>query len=98
MWCQFLNEGEDQLLWGWGIKACVLPGTLYNSVTVGYGYLGPYCALESCCHLEMVCSGLKTPALYGIWTPEIDFIRGDRLEGDLTQEMETYFLSKATSG
>lgn len=88
MWYQFLNKGENQLVWGWGIKACGFPGTLDDSVTVGYGYLGPYYTLESCCHLEMVYSGLKTPALCGIWTPEIDFIRGDRLEGDLTQEME----------
>lgn len=65
---------------------------------VGYCYLGLYCALESCRHLGMVYSGLKSPALSGIWTPEIDFIRGDRLEGDLIQEMETLFFSKATPG
>lgn len=80
---------------GCGMKACVYPETLDNLGTVECGYLGSRCILESYCPLEMMFSGLKIPALCGTWTPEVDFIREGRLEGDLTQEMETYFLSKA---
>lgn len=88
-------KGKTSYFLGCGMKACVYPGTLDDMVTVEYGYLGPCCILESYCPLEMMFSGLEIPAFCGTWTPEVDFIGEGRLEGDLTQEMETYFFSKA---
>lgn len=51
--------------WDGGMKACVYPGTLDDSVAVENGCLGPCYVLESYCPLEMVYSDLKIPAISG---------------------------------
>lgn len=41
--------------------------------------------------------GYVIPAICGTWAPKVDFTRRSRIEGDLTQEMETGFFNKAMS-